>query len=178
MLSRDPLYAERLIAALNELETLHDASANQAHQNYYLKLALLELCGWVEETQDVILGRLAGYWLETNRKNFDGFVKRNSGISYENNFRDLLQRLVGLRGLELVEVRISRHRDADTVRTCAEMYALLDTTLRAPRNAHAHTFAGVQSTPLNQLLHFSVLKNAAITIDRGLRMLERELCAC
>ena len=87
-------------------------------------------------------------------------------------------RLIGHRGVELIESRIEQHIDTNVARVCAEMFALLDDTLKQPRNTHAHTFVGVQSAPLQNLLHFSILRKAAVTLDIGMQMLEREICGC
>jgi len=174
----EPIYSAALISALDELEVLHEAASTQAHQNYYLKLALLELCGWVEQTQDIVLSRLAGYWLEKERSGFDGELRRNSGFTYEKNFRTLLLRIIGLRGVEQLESRLAEHLDANVARVCAETVSLLNDTLKLPRNTHAHTFAGVQNLPLQNVLHFTVLRRAAVTIDLGLQMIEREICGC
>ena len=157
---------------------LHDAAPSQAHQNYYLKLALLELCGWIEQTQDAVLIRLSGYWLDSGVSDFNRELKINSGFAYATNFRKLLLRLIGMRGVERVEARIAEHINPEIARTCDEMISLLDNTLKVPRNTHAHTFAGVQSYPLQHLLHFTILKKAALTIDVGLQLLEREVCCC
>jgi hypothetical protein len=175
--SPEAVYSREILSALNELEVLHDLSLNQAHQNYYLKLALLELCGWIEQTQDIVLTRLAGHWLETEKSDFENQLKRNFGFAYHANFRSLLLRLIGHRGIERVESQISEHEDANVARTCAEMISLLNDTLRLPRNTHAHTFAGVQNLPLQHLLHFTILRKAALTVDIGLQMIEQEICA-
>jgi hypothetical protein len=176
--SHEPRYAAALISALDELETLHDAAPSQAHQNYYLKLALLELCGWIEQTQDIVLSRLGGYWLELSKSDFYNELKNNSGFAYHANFRKLLLRLIGMRGVEQLEARIAEHADTGVAKICTEMFSLLNDTLKLSRNMHAHTFAGVQNVPLRHLLHFTFLKQAAITVDIGLQLLEREICGC
>lgn len=41
--------------SLKELQSLYDSASDASHKAYYSKLALMELCGWLEEVYDEIL---------------------------------------------------------------------------------------------------------------------------
>ncbi len=73
---------------------------------YYSKLALLELCGWIEDTMDKIVMDCARKHLvdAANLAHVETrIIRRTYGFDYEDNFRAMLMRVVGLVKLEDLE---------------------------------------------------------------------------
>jgi hypothetical protein len=172
-----PLHCAPLYETLKRIEDLHDACADQALQNLYLKLALLELCGWLEEIQDQALRQLASYWLTNCSADFERQIKGNYGFSYTKHFRELLGSLIGYKGVERVERRLEQHSDPLKARIFLQMKNDLDNSI-SPRNTHAHTFAGLKTAPLQNLLHFSRLRDIANVADIGTQLIITEVSGC
>lgn len=97
---------------LNTLKRL-DLRYNQAlltpnpqESVYFSKLAILEYCGWIEESFDLIVRRSVKGQLKTIefRQMLECSVIGNTcGFQYKKHFRPMLSRAVGLRRMEILE---------------------------------------------------------------------------
>lgn len=100
----------------------------------YSKLAILELCGWVEESMDDIVLRCARTHLRDARNlQFarGTIVRRTHGFDYEKDFRSMLIQLVGLVSVERLERRVDETKMATFKATLAN--------LKKVRDSEAHT---------------------------------------
>ena len=76
---------------LNKLYNRAIKDGDQDLQKFYSKLALLELCGWIEESMDnVVQGIKRRLKDEKNKEYVDSIIKQNYGFGYEGNFRNML----------------------------------------------------------------------------------------
>jgi hypothetical protein len=91
---------------LDELKTLYDSTSDSNHKVYYSKLALIELCGWIELCIDEILETYIDLKLnlpvnialaKTN------YIKQTYGFEYDRNLRPLLIKIIGLINVENIE---------------------------------------------------------------------------
>ena len=76
---------------------------------FYSKLAILELCGWIEESMDDIAKSNANRYLKEKRNvDFidDSIIKLTHGFDYNNNFRIMLMQLVGIINIEKLEYKL------------------------------------------------------------------------
>lgn len=100
-----------LLKTLNWLDQLYnDPTADDQKTSSYSKLALIELCGWIEETMDDIVLRCAKRCLksEANQKFIkDEIIKPNSKFQYEA-FRKMLMIVIGLATLEKIEEKLEK----------------------------------------------------------------------
>ncbi len=102
---------------------------------YYSKLALIELCGWIEVTMDKIVKYCASRHLSED-KNLDSVEKRvigqTYGFAYGPHFRDMLMRVIGLVKLEELE----------GVLDPTKFHVMKSSlgTLRQQRDQEAHTY--------------------------------------
>ena len=130
---------------LEDLENLYNetmTSSNPDSQRilvYYAKLALLEVCGWIEETQDqIIMDYLALKSIEQTV--IDKFKKevidRNYGFKYKDNFRKMLIQTVGLISLKEIESELETNTNNNI--TLSEVKSLLG-NIEKKRNDAAHT---------------------------------------
>lgn len=126
---------------ITELKTLYDSTTDSNHKIYYSKLALIELCGWIELCIDEILEKyIDAKLLKISNINLakNIFVKNTYGFEYDTNLRQLLIKLVGIVGVEEIE---------DVLEYDGGIYTLLKAQLNnlvALRNKAAHTtIAGV-----------------------------------
>lgn len=119
---------------LRSLNALYGHAATQKHALYYSKLAIIELCGWIEMSMDDIVRRCAIRTLQDpeSRKRIDKAIKRTYGFDYDQHFRELLLLLIGAIRLEKVE------RKVDAAKYTRLISAL--TTLKTIRNDEAHTY--------------------------------------
>jgi hypothetical protein len=141
-----------------------------SHQEalFFSKLAILELCGWIEESMDDIILRCATRHLKkvTNRDYCEkDIVAKTFGFDYDRNFRFMLIRLVGLINVEVLESKVDTHK-------LASLVAALQ-TLKAQRNKEAHTHVkGVTrniNAPSLTMAQFQPLYEGLCEFDRVIR---------
>ena len=101
---------------------------------YYSKLAILEVCGWIEESMDDIIRGCANKRLKEpkNLRSVENLIKRTYGFHYEDNFRDMLIHIIGIIKLEILEQIFDQHKFTQMI------YSL--NVLKQRRNELAHTY--------------------------------------
>ena len=125
-----------IVRNLRELDSRYQKRSRDPRDPFYFsKLALMELCGWIELTTDQIV-------LDCARKHFGDaanltyvekqIIRRTSGFDYGDHFRAMLMRVVGLVKVEELEATFDPTK-------FDPMKASLD-TLWDQRNRQAHTF--------------------------------------
>lgn len=133
-----------IAANLRTIERLYNSTPSVQNGLFYSKLAVIELCGWIEMSMDDIVLRLAAKRLRDPKhiKYIEKeVVKRTYGFDYEQHFLPMIEAVVGCRGIE-------------------EMNARLDNSL-------IHPFVGALSalkTARNQLAH-QYIKGITLVID-------------
>lgn len=132
------------------------------------KLAVLELCGWLEESMDDIVLRCSMRELKksVNRKYVqEQIVDRTHGFDYNKHFRKMLIQLVGIVNVEKIERRVN-------VNVSSQFRATLGSLIR-PRNSQAHTHVGggtrIINAPSVSLKHFQDLYAGLVEYDRVVR---------
>ena len=98
-------------STLEELDKLYHQASSQKKAIYFSKLALIELCGWIEESLDDIIIRHAN----RNLKDFSNrdycaksIIKPNYGFEYNKNIRPMLISLIGLIEVERLELDLEK----------------------------------------------------------------------
>ena len=163
MISKEPI--ETLI---KELEKLYDAPADPTHKHFYSKFALTELCGWLEFSIDEIVKDYSVAKLNEheNQKYFkDNSIDKTYGFDYKIHLRPMLIHLIGLKGIEELEVNLKAQGDFQI------LTSKLSTLWGIRRRAAHTTIVGV--TPTYQSP--STIKNHLITLYPLLTTLEVEL---
>lgn len=103
-------------------------------QLFYAKLALIEVCGWIEETIDALVLRHAKHILFTTDE-YDRYRKEIVDKQYGFHYKDnIVPMLVGLFGRSGVNEFESYHN-----RVVLEMLKSSLGSLKEARNAYAHT---------------------------------------
>jgi hypothetical protein len=137
--------------------------------SYYSKLAVLELCGWIEMSIDDCIIKTANRILkdQVSKKVIDERIKRTYGFEYENHFRSLIMALIGIQGFERVERKI-------TPATVTNFKSELG-SLKTSRNSLAHTYIrGTTVTydaPSVTRSRYAHVKTGLLEYDRVLRQL-------
>jgi hypothetical protein len=161
--------ATGIASTLNDLDILYNNNSSQG--SYFSKLALLELCGWIEQTMDSIIKDCSNSHLSDQTNiNFveKQIVDRTNGFHYDSHFRPMLMKLIGLISLEKIEISLKASGD----------YSLLTSqlgTLKAKRDQAAHTtLSGVTpnyDAPSLIKSYLSRIHPILVTIDQELQTL-------
>ena len=92
-----------------ELGKLYDTPADASHKDYYSKLALIELCGWLEISMDEIIKAYSNsklidqaYKDEIEQR----VVEKTYGCNYKDHFRPMLMKLIGIKNIEQLETEL------------------------------------------------------------------------
>lgn len=120
---------------LQKIERLYNTSPSVQKGLFYSKLAVIELCGWIEISMDDIILRLATKQLRepNNRKYIENeIIKRNYNFDYERNFLPMVEAVVGRNGIERMNLRIDNTLIPPLIGTLS--------TLKAARNQLAHQY--------------------------------------
>ncbi|MBT7325730.1 MAG: endoribonuclease [Anaerolineae bacterium] len=135
-----------ILSTINKLdEKYNSALLSESPQDaiFYAKLALLEYCGWLEETFDDIVRASVDGKLKTRvfkdvlEKEI---IKRTYGFQYRNHFVPMLMRSIGIVEVEKLENEMNKNGGLDIL--IAELKAVKKT-----RNDAAHTWiAGTTKT--------------------------------
>ena len=158
-------------ATLNDLRLRSDAAgADQELFQYFHKLALIELCGWIEVEQDELVRSCATHLaVSSDPSSYLGDkIKRNSGFTYRDHFRGLLSLVCGLGVVEKVEKAID-----------AQVFKNFTTTLESlttKRNSLAHTHLGVRlatDSPSVCLANYQIIQTGFQAIVEQLRALQQ-----
>ncbi|ASZ11188.1 endoribonuclease [Chitinophaga sp. MD30] len=158
-------YILKTISALDG----HYNAASVGDAVYYSKLAIIELCGWIESSMDDIVQHFADRKLKTAsyqrifRKEIKG---KNYGFEYETNFRKMMHQTIGLHNMESIEVKLDRSGQIAIL--LAELNAL-----KLLRNDAAHTH--IDATKTYQAP--SVTKAQLLRIYPILKEIDREVKA-
>ncbi len=151
---------------IQELNTLYNKCSNQKKELYYSKLALLELCGWIEESMDTIVESMASRTLKqsSNRKLVKELIKKNYGFEYDAHFRKMLIHVIGLINVERLEVSIDQAK-------YFKLKAALG-NLKTARNKEAHTHLKGVARSIDAP---SVTKYHFFDVYDGLKNIEQQL---
>lgn len=106
------------------------------------KLALLELCGWIEETFDELIREVDKITINDSKWVADSVIKKTSGFTYVSHFRPMLVTLIG----EILTRRAENEMDKNHNGELERMKSLLGTLWGKRCNlAHADVAANVAS---------------------------------
>ena len=153
---------------LENLKTLDRsyAKASSARKSlFYSKLAILELCGWIEESMDDVILRCARRHLKNNanvkfvRKEI---VQRTYGFDYERHFRSMLIQLLGLINVEKIEKSVDQRKHIQLKATLKALKTVRDS------EAHTHIKGVTRSinAPSATLNQFPALYDGLMEYDR------------
>jgi len=151
---------------LKQIERLYNSSSSIHQSSFYSKLAIIELCGWIEISMDDIVLRIATRKLR-DAKNLDyikKIVKRTYGFDYEHHFLPMLEAVIGRHGIKRMNARI----DNGLVQPLFGALSLL----KPARDQLAHNFIkGI--TPIIDAP--SVTRTRFKVVYEGLRNIEKVL---
>jgi hypothetical protein len=155
---------------LGQLDSAFRKAKTQKHGIFFSKLAILELCGWIEISMDeIIMAHCHRHVTETKNTNFisNDIIKRTYGFDYERNFRKMLISLIGIVTCEKLEAQIQ-------IAVHTKFLAQLK-SLKTIRDGLAHTYLkGPAATmtidaPSVTLARFNDIYSGLKAFEQGLR---------
>lgn len=152
---------------LNTLEKLYNTSTSTKKGLFYSKLAILELCGWIEESMDDIVRRCATRNLKSLSDRHDvekSIIQRTYGFEYKKHFRGMLTQLLGI--ITLMKLERKLHPVKFQL-----MEAALE-TLKTYRDSEAHTHLKGITKRLDAP---SVTRNSFLMVYEGLKDIDVNL---
>ncbi len=156
-----------ILRNLSKISTLYNRTSNPKEALFYSKLAILELCGWIEESMDDIVRKCANRKLRNNDNlNFleKVIIKKVHGFDYHNNFRKMLMQVIGLIKLEIIELKVNQTK-------LDRMKAALN-ALKEQRNPVAHTHIKGTTARIDAP---SVTNQRFVDVYDGLKDIEYEI---
>lgn len=158
---------KNIISNLKVLNSKYRKARTPTEALLYSKLAILELCGWIEESMDELVLSISKKCIKKagNQTIVKNIIKRTYGFEYQNNFCGMLMRIIGLIGIERLENKIDN----------AKLYRFKTvlSNLKTMRDSMAHThIRGVTITinaPSTTLVQFEDVYSGLIEIDRFLK---------
>jgi len=94
----------------------NEASTGPERPKLLSKLALLELCGWLETEQDRIMGELDNSCLGDPGWTQNEIVNKTNGFDYNKHFRPMLVKLIGEHLARKLEARVNQKYPGDLER--------------------------------------------------------------
>jgi hypothetical protein len=158
-----------ILQNLSQLDSAFKSAKTQKHAVYFSKLAILELCGWIEISMDeIILAHCGRNVVVAKNTKFvaDDVVKRTYGFDYERNFRKMLISLIGIVTCEKLEAQIP-------VAVYTKFTAQLQ-SLKVARDSLAHTY--LKGSAATMIIDAPSVTKARFTdIHDGLKAYEQGL---
>ena len=143
-----------IVEILDELNDKYNETSNGSRDPlYYSKLALMELCGWIEVTMDEMMLDCARKCLgdSSNVSYMEKAIKRNYGFTYQDHFRDMLLRIVGLVNVE----RVERKLDPLKFELLKSSLGTLKTERDRAAHAHVEHVMTTLSAPSSMVVHLA-----------------------
>jgi hypothetical protein len=126
---------------LKSLDARYQAATTAEEAQWFAKLAIIELCGWIEESMDDVILRCARRHLKVAANQEmckSDIIGMTFGFEYKKHFRGMLIRLLGLVAVEELERQVD-----PTIH--AKMQGALS-FLKPFRNSYAHTHLRTTAT--------------------------------
>jgi hypothetical protein len=136
---------QNVLHNLNKLEDLYQSTRKQQEKKFYSKLALLEACGWIEETMDAIARKYQSKYIpemrgtqgNPNYRSVSDKIKKTFSFEYDK-FIEMIVAIVGRANVEYIENHISI--------PLVNAFKTNLNNLKAKRNDFAHTYIVTNST--------------------------------
>lgn len=119
---------------LTQIHNSYNKSRRLRQTLYFSKLAILELCGWIEESMDNVI-QISAYRRLKKPDNLTfvekQIIKRTYSFEYDQHFRNMLIQVIGIINVERLEDNLDR--------TKLDMMKSTLATLKECRDKQAHT---------------------------------------
>jgi hypothetical protein len=161
------VFKSHILNELKKLDSLYKKAVSSGEadlQPFYSKLAIIECCGWIEQSMDNLGLRAKRKVRDSEiRKRYDEIIGKNYRFDYES-FSRIMLVSYGVVAFEKIVGRVDR------VKLDILLSALV--TLKKMRDQHAHTYIHGCMTTIQAP---SVTKNYFLSVLDGLREFEMQI---
>jgi hypothetical protein len=160
-----------ILANLKQIDVRYNNSSSTKERLFWSKLAIIELCGWIELTMDDIIWRCAKRRCRnaSTLSEVEVMIKGTYGFKFKDHFRPMLINLTGFIGYEKLSKRF------DSAKIDAMKSAL--GALVGPRNGEAHTYikgvTRIIDAPSVTIGRFQPIYQGLLHIDIHVRSIRR-----
>lgn len=158
--------------SLNVLDAWYnEPSVGNDRPKLLSKLALLELCGWIEESFDKLIRNVDLITINDNEWVNNSVIKRTNGFTYLSHFRPMLVTLVGEFSVRRIESEMQKNCNGELER----MKSLLGTLWDKRCNlAHADVGANVAAqikfdAPSWSINQYRILGKYFISLEKSIK---------
>ena len=153
----------RIQSNLNQIEKLYQKYTVGRRGLYFSKLAIIEACGWIEESMDDIIRGCANKHLsdQKNLRVVEGLIKDTHSFKYEPNFRGMLIQTIGIINVEKLERVFDTNKFIQMTSSLGE--------LKQRRDDQAHTY--IKGT-IRTIDAPSLTKKRFLNVYEGLKDIE------
>lgn len=157
----------QIVLTLQSLDTHYQAATSAEEAQWFAKLAIIELCGWIEESMDELVRRCSMRHLKVTANQDlceEDIIGKTYGFEYKKHFRGMLIRLLGLVAVEQLEKEVD-----------PTIYARMEgalSFLKPFRNSYAHThlkMAASINAPSLTRSKFQPVYEGLVEFDRIIR---------
>lgn len=158
----------QIVLTLQALDARYQAATSADEAQWFAKLAIIELCGWIEESMDEVVRRCSKRHLKVTANQEmceDEIIGKTYGFEYKKHFRGMLIRLLGLVAVEQLEQQIN-----PTIH--AKMEGALS-FLKPFRNSYAHTHLNIAASinaPSVTRSKFQPIYDGLVEFERVIRL--------
>jgi len=157
-----------ILSSLKHFESRYNKASSQKEMQFISKFAILELCGWIEDSMDEIARRTAKRCMKLPRNRAlieKDVIKKNFGFDYNNHFRKMMSRIIGLGNIEKIENNMDFTKRTKLESSLASLKTIRDSA------AHTHIkgMTPIVNTPSVILIYFEDVYNGLIEFDACLR---------
>jgi hypothetical protein len=157
-----------IVPSLQALDTAYRNAMSADDAERFAKLAIIEMCGWIEESMDSLILRCGKRHLKIS-KNLDyceeGIIGTTYGFDYNRHFRWMLIRLIGLVTVERLESQFDQTKHHLFKSTLASLKIVRDSV------AHTHLKGATRTldAPSMALRNFQRVYDGLLDIDQAMR---------
>lgn len=113
-------YIQKTLHKLNRKHRYAMLSNTPEEAIYYSKLSILEYCGWIEESMDIIVKRSVKKKIRTvpYMQILDNAILGGThGFEYVKHFRPMLMRAIGIQKMEKIEINLINNGQLDLLKS-------------------------------------------------------------
>lgn len=161
----------KILRSLQRLSALYARPPKAGDELYFAKLAIIEVGGWVEQTMDEIINSRIKIKLSAtaNQKFLDSeIVRRTHGFEYEQHFRGMLIKSIGIVGVEKLETLLNTAKFGALKRELVTLKTIRDSLA----HTHIHGATTTIDAPSISIGRLEKIYDGLIDYERTLRKLK------
>ncbi len=157
-----------IVPSLQALDTAYQGAVSVDDAERFAKLAIIELCGWIEESMDDLVTRCSARHLKIpDNRDFckSQIIKRTYGFDYDIHFRMMLIKLLGIITVEKIEKQLDQAKHVTLKSTLGNLKVVRD----AVAHTHLKGTARTLDAPSVMINRFQIIYDGLLDVDQTMR---------